>query len=188
MSEIVNYALTTLTKAKTHLGVSGTDDDVLLERIINAVTDYIEGECGRRFKETVYTQELYDGDDFGRWLFLKNFPVIELTKIEHTTNGGETWKEDIEGRDFEKYENDGAIYFYTKYSGKRNYRITYRAGYTTIPYDLEMLCIRLVARLYEKRRSEGKKSESLGPASIDWGEFLGEEDRKILNKYKKVSI
>lgn len=190
MSEIVDYALTTIAKAKTHLGISGTDDDTLLERIVNYATDFIESYCDRRFDKTTYSNELYDGDDFDYWLYLKNLPITTLTKIEQ--NNGTTdepdWDELDEGDDYEKYLTEGKIYIYDRVTGKRNYRVNYEAGYTTIPYDLEMLCIRLVARIYEKRKSEGRSAESLGPANISWESFIKEEDKMTLNKYKKVNI
>jgi hypothetical protein len=189
MSELVSYALTTVAKVKTYLGISVSTDDTLLERLINFATDFIEEYCQRRFFKTIY-EEIYDGDGFDGVLYLNQYPVTEIIKIEQNdgTTDNPNWTRLNEGEDYEKYLNEGKIYFYNQVKGKRNYKITYEAGYTIIPHDLEGLCQRLVGRLYEKRQSEGHASEGLGPVNITWGKFIDDEDRLILERYKKVSI
>ena len=191
MSDLVGHALTTLAKVKQHLGITSSDDDALLTDLINSITAYIENACGgRRFKETTYTNELYDGDDFDNWLYLKQYPITGLTKVEYNngTTDNPDWKENTEGKDYEKYFERGALYLSTKYEGKRNYRITYKAGYAEIPDDLEILANKLVGKIYDKRKSEGKSSVSLAGASITWANFTKEEDFDVINYYKKILV
>jgi len=162
-----------------------------IDDLIDQMTDFIQKECGGRvFNLVAYDKEIYDGDDFDRELFLDQYPATEISKVEH--NNGTTkdpnWEEDTEGEDYEKYLEEGEIHFHTKYLGKRNYRITYKAGYATIPYDLQNLCIGLVARKLEKRKSEGVRSENLGGASINWGDLLNEDDKLILDNYRRMII
>jgi hypothetical protein len=179
---VQQYNLTTKDKVKAHLGITGNDYNDLLDNLCNQITAFIEKVCGnRRFKETTYTNEIYDGDSFRNYLQLKQYPIIELIKIEYKEN--DVWKE-YNPRDYEKYES--MIYFYYPQPGKKNIRISYKAGYKDIPYDLEMLATKLVARIFEKRKAEGLKSESLGEARVDFDEFLKEEDKLILKNYQRL--
>jgi len=96
---LLDYALTTLARVKTFLGISGTSDDELLTSLINndelltslinSCTDFIENYCDRRFKQKAYTNELYNGNGTNK-LLLKNYPVDESStfKIEERELSG----------------------------------------------------------------------------------------------------
>lgn len=79
----------------------------------------------------------------------------------------ELWINDDE-IDEDDYEvNEDHIYYNGGFSeGHKNVRITYYAGYATIPDDLEQACLKLVKLAYDK--DEGIKAESLGPHSITY--------------------
>ena len=82
------YALTTLERVKTRLEITTTSWDTFLERLINSVTDYIEGQCGlargHHFVTTEYFNEIYSVMT-GRqtYLILRAAPVTVLTKFEY---------------------------------------------------------------------------------------------------------
>ena len=72
---LLSHALTTVDRQKDFQGITGSSEDTILERLINAATDWIEKECGeRRFKQTAYTQELYDGSGTTR-LLTRQWPI-----------------------------------------------------------------------------------------------------------------
>ena len=76
------------------------------------------------------------------------------------------------------------IYYLPGFSeGHKNIRITYKAGYTTVPSDVEECCLRVIKKIYDKDRNV--KSESLGPHSITYFEDgdLNENIRKELSSY-----
>ena len=60
---IYPYALTTLEHIKTRLNITVTTWDNILIRMINSVTDHIEGQCGlsrgKHFVQTTYTNDVY---------------------------------------------------------------------------------------------------------------------------------
>ena len=62
-TQIVPYALTTLERVKTRLQITNTNYDLFLTRLINSVTDHIEGQCGlargHHFVSTTYNNEVY---------------------------------------------------------------------------------------------------------------------------------
>lgn len=79
---LASNALTTLHNAKVHLGLTDaeTDDDDLIEMLINQVSDQIERYCGRTFASTAYTNERFDGTG-ERSLLLPEFPVTAITRL-----------------------------------------------------------------------------------------------------------
>ena len=68
------YALTTLAKLKRYLHTTSSADDTILTEIINAVSDRIERECGRKFKARDY-RERYSGSS-DEFIILNNRPLI----------------------------------------------------------------------------------------------------------------
>jgi hypothetical protein len=72
-------ALVTLAEAKTYLGISGSDDDTLLNSLINNSSTAIESYCDRNFIAQNYS-EFYNG--LGqRKLRLRNFPVTSIQRL-----------------------------------------------------------------------------------------------------------
>jgi len=96
-------------------------------------------------------------------------------------------EDEINGDDF-TVDIDN-IYYGSGFSeGHKNIRLTYKAGYNTIPDDIEEYCLRLIKKIYDKDRDV--KSESLGDLSIA---YFGEGDivkdiRKELSTYINVTI
>jgi len=172
-------ALTNLTKVKQHLGIEHNDDDALLQNLIDAVSAWIETWCGRKFKSQVITGEKHSGDG-GEYLWLKNYPVTELTKVEVD---GTDVTSDIE------YDPDtGELYYSAGFTeGYRNVSVDYTAGYANIPTDLEYACVLIVASIYNKKGLEGRTGEvGQGFSYQIVADDIPFEAKKILEKYKKV--
>ena len=90
MAEVLlPYALTTVQRVKDRLGITVTNFDTVLTRMINSLTDFVERETGgRRFALTQYTAEIYSA--YGprqRFLPVRNAPVTFITLICNTTIG-----------------------------------------------------------------------------------------------------
>lgn len=84
--------------------------------------------------------------------------------------------------DEDDYEvNEDHIYYRGGFSeGHMNIRITYYAGYNTIPDDIEDFCLALVKRAYNK--SKDVKSEKLGPYSITYFDSRADIIEEIQNE------
>jgi hypothetical protein len=150
LATLYTYALTTVADVKESLGIASSDTskDNLITRKINQATDMIENYTGRRFKLTTYTDEEYDATNASQ-LILRQRPVVELTSfgIRDTDLNDAQW----EGIDTELFFTDnsaGVIDLDFQARGRWNrYRITYSAGYSTIPSDVAEACASLAAFL-----------------------------------------
>lgn len=70
-------------------------------------------------------------------------------------------------------------------SGFRNYLVEYRAGYETIPDDIEQACNELVLRLYnEGKRDPNLQSESLGDYSYTLSSVEAVSDSSIIDRLR----
>lgn len=129
-------ALTTLEKVKAYLEIAADDTgrDEVLTRLITSAQATIENYCRRKFEAADY-EENFDGP--ARRIFPKQYPVISVSSLVYGDN--DTAIED--------YKNRGThidlIYNYCDID------ISYRAGYESVPDDLEQACIMLVDYYYK---------------------------------------
>ncbi len=70
-SELKANALTTLARVKAILEITNTSFDNLLERYINAVSDFIEGETNTVFKQATYSDE-----KISKTVYIPNAPSL----------------------------------------------------------------------------------------------------------------
>lgn len=189
---LVDYAWTTLRDVKEELKITGTADDEFLTDLINRVTDFIEHYCDRRFKATTYTNEEYSGDGT-IYLVPRNWPINSIAKIDKRAS--DLNEDDWDEIDSEYYHivqpGREKIFKIGGFSlGTNNYRITYNAGYTTIPHDLVTVVHDLVKKYYNDRLGSQMRSESLGEYSYTRFEndlrALGID--RILDMYRAPAI
>lgn len=79
VSELDQYALTTLEHANYYLGLTSDsgDQDNYIERIINRMSDFIESYCHRKFKARLHVKERHDGKG-QELLYFRNYPVLAV--------------------------------------------------------------------------------------------------------------
>lgn len=178
MAALLSYALTNLSDVKESLGIPSSDTtrDNLCIRKINQATRAIEAYCSRRFLSTVYTQEEYAATQIDE-LVLRQRPVISLTSLEIRDAGLniDNW-ETIDPQLYFTDDNAGVLNLMFNAKGHWNrYRVTYTAGYATIPEDLAEACVSLAC--YYVNNADGS----------DVGKFKIEEGQRKVT-YAKSNI
>ena len=202
---IFSYALTTVARVKTRLSIDSAGFDTLLLYIINSVTDFIESECNRRFKETTYTNEVYSIPNSGNgFLVLKQAPVSVVSSLQFRAGlkSNPNWTEFVSDN-WELMEDGapGIIQIYGAFiQGLNSIRSTYTAGYKinfanygdnsthTLPADVSDLAERMVVKLFKRRDAEGKQREDFNGGTVIWKEILSLEDEMTLAKYRRVNF
>lgn len=163
MTTLTN-SLCSLDDVKNYLNIKGSDSvmDNLLEGLIVRVTESFEKYCGiKQFKSQTYT-EYYDGNG-ERELFVNNVPLTSISEINEDTDwvfGSDT----TIGSDEYAIMDECRITMKSEYftQGIRNFKITYTAGYSTIPNDLKQAAIMEVVRIY-KLKDNIDVSQKAGP-------------------------
>lgn len=205
MADLLSYALTSVSDVKESLGIDAgdTSQDNLIKRQINRATLYIESFCSlprdHHFASTTYTQEEYDGT--GRnTIVLKMRPVITMSSFQSRDSNQNTddWT-DVESELYFTDLTSGVIELLFGARKSWNvYRVTYTAGFATIPADLAEACVTLASYYVEnsasgtavKKKQEGQRSiEYFQPSQSESGSVvdqLGLDD--LLSRYKQYNL
>lgn len=184
-------ALTTLAKAKSWLDIptAETAEDTRIELLINAASQLIEKECQRVLIQQSYT-EYFDGARTNR-ILLPQWPAQKPSEVNIDASwvfGADTA---LASTDYEIQRN-GELVLKDRYfpRGDRNIKVTYIAGYSPIPPDLEMACLMLTEYYYQIRsdRRNGIKSKSKNGENISFTESIPEPIRKLLENYIRLDF
>lgn len=201
----ITYALTTKARVKDRLGISASNLDTLIDRIIAGVTDLIEGECGgRRFLETTYTNEVYTIFNTNqKYLALNHVPVGTVTGVQYraglksnpnwTSFATDDWELSEDGK-------SGLLRIWGLSGGINAIRVSYTAGYKidfpnagetssvthNLPFDLSDLAERLTVKIFKRREHEGKASEGFEGTTITWKDLLDDIDKQVISRYKRL--
>jgi len=179
--------LTTKDKVKDALGIKFNDDDSFIVTLCTNVTDYIAGETQRNFDGTKELIEYHDGIGIGE-LTLREFPILEVTEIVYNagTPSDPVWYP-INAANYVVYNERGTVYG-TFPRWHRNIKITYKAGYTEVPAELELLATQLVCKEYEMRHAQGKTVEIVAGTRIDWKTDLTPSQQAIINDFIDIKL
>ncbi|MEI7890917.1 MAG: hypothetical protein WCI36_03015 [bacterium] len=187
--------LTEKSKVKNYLGISDESHDDLFDDLCAGISQFIVTYCDRDIltipaptepdAEQAFYEEYFDSDA-NEELMLRNYPVRTLLKVEYNsrTQDDPLWVE-LEPSRYVIYWQGGIVHLYGKFPVglRQNIKVTYNGGFDEAPADIAMVATELVAKLFEKRKAQGKSSESLGGARIDWINELTKEQKIILDNY-----
>jgi len=210
-------ALTSKERVKAALGIDVASFDNLIDQYIAGFTGWVESYCNRQFLEAKYS-EIITAPEGASFLAVDNAPVTSVDKVEVAagTPAARTWNE-VPSSSYEleydgqtvvpaegspvQYSESGIINTYFRTVAIPNYyRVTYTAGYKidwtaetdatkhNLPRVLTDLATRAVSKLYSKRKSEGKDSEQFEGGSITWEKVLPEQDRLVLENYRRTKF
>ncbi len=171
-------------KIYTNLNTNDFDDTIGL--LISGAVKWTEVMVNNIIEET-QVEEYFDGDEIKNNIYLSDNLNIQNLVIQHEGDGG--WFT-VSDSDYIFYNDEGVVKLdYVRY-GEQNYKVTYKAGYTNknIPSDLKLAILKIVGKLWNKRRSDGIKMENLGDASITWENYLSQDIALMLSKFKKYNI
>lgn len=175
--------LTTLATLQSYL-LPGSNDNVLLQRLLTAASVAIEQYTNRDFVSQSYS-DVFDGTG-GRLMMMPQYPITAVASV--TINGtvippGDAYK--TAGFYFSK--NAIMLNGYSFCQGYANVAIAWTAGYSPIPYDIEQFCIATVQYWLNDRQRGGESSRSMGGQTISYvTKDMPDLVKTGLNQYKRV--
>ena len=189
--------LVTLEEYKVYAGINSTNQDAVITALIPTVSELVKTFCRRTFIDYVddAKTEVFSGG-VSRY-YLKEFPILGLSGVEYSTDYGQTYTSLTEFTDFVLDSEDDsilAIPYYddpmkdTKFAKAINgYKVTYYAGYTTIPEDLKIAVLDLVTYYLKNDGSvHSPKAPGTNSVQIEYitSTALPAHIARILNIYK----
>jgi hypothetical protein len=177
-------SLVTLAVAKKYLQISHSEEDDIIQVLIDSAEEYVSDETGIYFHdgEGEITEDL-DGGELE--LMPTKRPINSVTGILDTENDNEAttgWKH-TKIRILS--ETDGTLWG----RGIQRWRVTYDAGYdsNSVPVGIRHAILDLVYRGYTNRG--GKGHQSAAGHGYDWQGLDVSDIAKRLRKYRmKASI
>jgi len=176
--------LTTTADVKAWLNITGNSDDAVIARLVTAVSNYIQSWLNRTFAMATYT-DISNGNNESTKMF-SNYPVQSVSSV---TISGVAIPASADGIAYGYVFDDQSLALIGTTCGRglKNVRITYTAGYSSVPFEIAQACIELVAIRYRERTRVGEVSKSLGGETVSFTQKdMPDSVRTILNNYKKV--
>jgi hypothetical protein len=139
-----------ITKAeyKQYANITSTNFDTQLDFLIPKVSALIKAYCRRSFVDYVNDAKVeVSAGGYGSKIFLKESPLLAVSGVEYSEDYGNTYTDLVEFTDYAVDLEDSSIYNiplanWTKLIN--GYRITYTAGYETLPADLKLAVLDLI--------------------------------------------
>jgi hypothetical protein len=198
--------LTTVEAVKDFLSIDNTADDRVLQRLVTSCSFSAQNFLNRNLLSASYTEQ-YDGNGKRR-LPVKQTPITAVSSLVINMPafpwsygqyqnapgpmvGGTTVPLSPDGAQSQPgYDFDSNTIFlcgYTFAKGIQNVWVTYTAGYSAVPLDVEEAIVEWVADRYRFRGRVGEKSKALpqgGSVSYETG-FLPDRVKGSLSNYKR---
>jgi hypothetical protein len=186
-------ALTTLAIAKKWIKIptTVTDQDDVVEILINGFSQEIEALAQRKLKSQSVT-EIKHGRGTNLILF-REWPVTAISELR--IDGGSLFTDPatvIDPADYTLADDGNSLLLIggTFPRGYNNVRVTYTAGYTTVPADLQQACLDLCFWKYRTRESGdiGRKQKGKASESEQWHQDWPPGPLAAVMRYKRTEM
>ena len=176
---------------KEYLGVTTTDDNTLIDHLIDRAGNIIEAYTGRVFKAETATKYFNTDNIEGRCLYLWGYDLLTITKL---TNGNSVEITSDQYRLEPRNETPKYIvrlnedYTWEFDDSDDEISIAGTWGYSTnLPLSIEHACIRLVAFLYRQKDTSSDVDRPLitGDGVTIMPTNLPSDVRLMLDGYKR---
>lgn len=194
--ELAANALTTHAQVKEFLSIDAgdTSQDSIIKFLINGFSAFAEKYTGRIFGKVTGGSIVVTGRGLNK-LYL---PYRNLSSIASITDSNGVV---IAASGYSINNSLGVV---TNLSGAwidgESYTVVLTGGYVLpkdaadptpvrdLPFDLELATVKMVARAFNKKDSEGAMSSSAGSMNVTWQTELDKETKAILDSYRLIKI
>ena len=166
--------LVTVNEYKDAEGIRGEKEDDRLNVIVPQVSDLVKRYCGTSFVDFYSTNKIETfsiNDNYTSTIIVSESPLTEVAKVEERTTYSGAYSElttsnyeyfvDLESDAIIRTDDNGNHKMWAK--GVGAVRITYKAGYSTCPRDLQLAIFDLVTYYL---KDEHKQRQTLGGATL----------------------
>ena len=162
----MGLSLVTRAEYKAYQGISSTTSDTTIDSLITKVSELVKSICRRSFIDYVDEAKVEYSEGGSNTIELSETPVLLVSSLEYSSDYGATYNTLTEYTNYvlSKTQNNlrpilvasppPEVIGYTPYGSRSNpifpeavngYRITYNAGYETLPQDLKLAVLDLIA-------------------------------------------
>lgn len=178
--------MATLNWLKTYLNITWSDQDAVLQIVLDGAIATVEQIIGKKLSASDYTV-VYNWNAQQN-IVIKETPINTFTNIERNDGTIETpvWTT-LDINDYVVDLSVGIVYLKPRLQRwLHNYRLQYNAWYINVPADLNMAVYQLAGWMYSKRGSQGINSETVDGDRIDYWSAMTTEINNILFSYRDI--
>ena len=179
-----------ITKAeyKAYAGINSTNQDAELDSLIPKVSELVKSYCRRTFVDYVSDPKVQILKGGNTELLLEEYPVIQVVGVQQSTDYGQTYTSMVKFTDWVQDGDDVVSLAPTGFPYVINgYKVTYFAGYETLPDDLKLAVMDLV-EYYLKNSSAVHSTRQVSPNTMQVEYVTGSQFpahiRRVLDMYK----
>lgn len=155
--------LTNLPAVKRWLNISSDNDDALLSDLIGQVSAFVENSIQRSILTATHV-ETYRGTGGSRFL-LRNWQVQSVLAVEWGETRIDNAVDAVGNASGVATDGRSLILIGSRMPYDRPVRVTYVAGYDTVPTDLMLAATELVGEAYSARTHIGETSHASSGAT-----------------------
>lgn len=205
--------LVTLAEVKQYAGINSTNQDTSISTLIPMVSAFVKNYCNRSFVDHYGTALVEVVSGGGSYIYLNEAPIRDITSVEYSVNFGATYApltplvdyvhdvdaDRIQALGFTNVSDYNSPPFVATIQNTptfvsqpifrkhpNGYRVTYRAGYPSVPSDLKLAVIDLVM-YYQRNDMAVKSPKSTGSttAAVEYitNANLPHHIRRVLDMY-----
>jgi hypothetical protein len=188
--------LITLREYKDMEGIQNPKDDYNLSQLITSVSQLVKTYCGNTFVDFYSTDkvETFTIDWNTHLVQLTESPVVSVSAVE-TRDSVTSSYQAVTSTNYYLDENTDTVFYVTGSSyknwpkGPGSVKITYRAGYSSLPSDLKLAVIDLITYYYrdeykERKTLAGATLQNPGTSSQDSSVAFPDHIKRVLDLYK----
>ena len=196
---------------RTYLNFTSTNQDTLIEELIEQVSDDIQNYCDRKFPNYATNVVEYPKGG-GPYLHLKYFPIAAITDIRYdedrifgsdsiVSSDDYVWDEELKNQGLVFKDVEFGINLRSGVTPNWPHRpdvikVTYQGGYSLsagvieVPSDLKKATIMQVAYLMDRRKSLGVSSASGADGSLNFGSIYGflPQVQRVVENYRRIVV
>lgn len=188
--------LITLREYKDMEGIQNPKDDYNLSQLISSVSQLVKTYCGNTFIDYYSTDKVdtFSIDWDTHLVQLTESPVISVSAVETRDSVTSSYQAVTSTNYYLDYNTDTVLYVtgsnYKNWpKGPGAVKITYRAGYSSLPGDLKLAVIDLITYYYrdeykERKTLAGATLQNPGTSSQDSSVAFPDHIKRVLDLYK----
>lgn len=159
-----------ITKAeyKAYAGITSNTHDTSIDALIPKVSELVKSICRRTFVDYVNDSKVEYHEGGSGFLVPEEYPVLAISSVEYSIDYGNTYTELVEYTDYALSKATNSIKAISTLgfpASINGYRITYTAGYETLPEDLKLAVLDLLT-YYIKNDSAIHSSKAPGTNTV----------------------
>jgi len=144
----MGISLVTKAEYKAYAGLTSANEDKRIDILIPKVSEMVKSLCRRSFVDYVndVKEEYFEGGY--PMLMPSETPLIAVTSLEYSADYGATYTALVEFTDFAVLKRNGVVQSLSPLGfpeTPNGYKLTYTAGYETLPEDLKLAIFDLIS-------------------------------------------